>query len=173
MIRYYARLENTTANGGKCPRYTIVAAAGYYPPMEQIKGRDGLITMFLQEKLKEGDNVPAMRLQAAKSLNFTGLKEWFKPDGKLSGYAYGYPYDKPTFSKKETHNPFYPYRNDAFLFIVKAGEAGPIPTVPASFEMLVLENARPVAAACCKQLMMGGFDADLATLRMAAEGAII
>lgn len=32
-----------------------------------------------------------MRLQAKNSLNFTGLKDYFV-DGKLSGFAYGYPW---------------------------------------------------------------------------------
>ena len=45
---------------------------------------------ILMEKLKDGANVPAMRLQAKDSLNFTGLKDYFI-DGKLSGFAYGYP----------------------------------------------------------------------------------
>lgn len=172
MIRYYARFSNTTANGGKCPKFTISAAAGYYPPMEQLRGKDGRITMFLLEKLKEGANVPAMRLQAKGSLNFTGLKEWFT-DGTLSGCAYGYPYDKQTFSSKETPNPFFEYRNDAFLFLIHPDKANPVNQLPAAFEMLVIADARPVAAALCKQLVMGGFDTDLETLRRAAAGGAL
>lgn len=80
-IRYYCRMANTTK--GKTPRYTIVQEAGYFEPMQYLKGRDGRISMYLVEKLREGDRVPAMRLQAKGSLNFTGLKEYFI-NGKLS-----------------------------------------------------------------------------------------
>ena len=49
-IRYYAKIVNTTKKGKKTPKFTITAQAGYYPPMEQLKGRDGLISMYLMEK---------------------------------------------------------------------------------------------------------------------------
>ena len=77
-VKYYAKLVNTTQTGKVTPKYTITAQAGYYPPMEQLKGRDGLVSMNLMEKLKEGENVPSMRLQAKGSYNFTGLKEYFQ-----------------------------------------------------------------------------------------------
>lgn len=48
-IRYHVRFVNTTQNGKKTPMYTIVAQAGYYPPMEQLKSRDGQISMNLME----------------------------------------------------------------------------------------------------------------------------
>lgn len=89
-IRYYAKMEYDT-NSKKTPKYVIKAEAGFYEPMEHIKGRNGLVSMYLMEKLKEGANVPSMRLQAKDSLNFTGLKDYFV-DGKLSGFAYGYPW---------------------------------------------------------------------------------
>ena len=53
-IRYYALLVETTTQGKKTPKYTIAKAAGYYPPMEQLKGKDGKISMYLMEKTKEG-----------------------------------------------------------------------------------------------------------------------
>ena len=53
-IRYYAKMVNTTQTGKKTPKYTIIAQAGYYPPMEQLKGRDGKISVNLMEKLREG-----------------------------------------------------------------------------------------------------------------------
>ena len=81
-IRYYARLENSTEDGKKTPKYTITEWAGYYPPMEKLRGRDGRISLNLMDKIKEGMNIPSMRLQAKGSLNFTGLKEYFT-DGKL------------------------------------------------------------------------------------------
>ena len=73
-IRYYAKFE-LSKESKKTPKYTITKQAGYYEPMESLKGRDGQISMYLMEKLKDGEQVPAMRLQAKSSLNFTGLKD--------------------------------------------------------------------------------------------------
>ena len=167
-IRYYAKMVNTTQNGKKTPKFTIVEQAGYYPPMEDLKGRDGQISVNLMEKLKEGDNVPSMRLQAKNSLNFTGLKEYFI-DSKLSGYAYGYPLDKPTYSKDERPNPFYGYKEDGFLFLIEQDESDPTNIVPTSIELIVLEGAKVLISAYCKQLVMGGFDEALQALREQAK----
>lgn len=167
-IRYYAKMVNTTQNGKKTPKYTIVAQAGYYPPMEDLKGRDGQISMNLMEKLKEGDNVPSMRLQAKGSLNFTGLKDYFQ-DGKLSGFAYGYPLDRQTYSKDEKPNPFFDYKQDGFLFLIEQNEKAPTDLTPTSIELVVLEGAKILISAYCKQLVMGGFDEALQTLREQAQ----
>lgn len=166
-IRYYARLVNTTQTGNKTPKYTITAQAGYYPPMELLKGRDGLVSMNLMEKLKEGDNVPSMRLQAKGSLNFTGLKEYFQ-DGRLSGYAYGYPDPRPTYSSKEKSNPFFEYKQDGFLFLIKQDEKDPTSTIPTCIELVVLEGAKVLISAYCKQLVIGGFNDTIEQLRKQA-----
>lgn len=163
-IRYYARLERCK-EGIKTPKYTIVAEAGYYAPMESLKGKDGHISMYLQNQRKERDDIPAIWLQAKSSLNFTGLKSYFV-DGKISGYAYGYPLDERTYSKKAIKNPFYEYRNDGFLFLIKDDKTG---VVPASIELIVLEDAKVLIAAYCKQLLMGGFDEALKMLREQAK----
>ena len=163
-VRYYAKMVNTTQKGKKTPKYTITAQAGYYPPMELLRGRDGQISMNLMEKLKEGDNVPSMRLQAKNSLNFTGLKDYFQ-DGKLSGFAYGYPLDKPTYSKDEKPNPFFDYKQDGFLFLIEQDEKDPTDLTPTSIELIVLEGAKVLISAYCKQLVMGGFDEVLQALR--------
>lgn len=167
-IRYYAKFENTTAKDGKTPKFTITAQAGYYPPMQHLIGRDGKISVFLTEKLKEGMQVPAMRLQAKNSLNFTGLKDYFQ-DGKLSGFAYGYPLDKPTYSAKEKPNPFFEYRKDGFLFLIEQNEKDPTNLTPTSIELVVLEGAKVLISAYCKQLVMGGFDEALQALREQAQ----
>ncbi len=165
-IRYYAKMVNTTQTGKKTPKYTIIAQAGYYPPMEHLRGRDGLVSMNLMEKLKEGDNVPSMRLQAKNSLNFTGLKDYFK-DGKLSGYAYGYPLDKATYSKDNKQNPFFEYKNDGFLFIMHDSDKETV--APTCIEFIVLEGAKVLISAYCKQLLMGGFEDALEQLRKQAQ----
>ncbi|KXB46040.1 hypothetical protein HMPREF1870_00958 [Bacteroidales bacterium KA00344] len=163
-IRYYAKMIYSTATGKKTPKYTIAVQAGYYPPMEQLKGRDGKISFNLLEKIKEGNNVPSMRLQGKNSLNFTGLKEWFV-DGRLSGYAYGYPLDKPKYSKDNKPNPFYEYRNDGYLFLVEANHSDPTNLIPTAIELIVLEGAKVPISAYCKQLAMGGFVEEIKALR--------
>ena len=162
--RYYARLE-LCKEGIKPPKYRIVAEAGYYAPMESLKGKDGYISMYLQNQRKERDDIPAVWLQAKKSLNFTGLKLYFI-DGKISGFAYGYPSDEETYSKKAIPNPFYEYREDGFLFLIKDDKTG---IVPASMELIVLEGAKSMIALHCKQLVMGGFDDALSFLREQAK----
>ena len=167
-VRYYAKMVNTTQKGKKTPKYTITAQAGYYPPMELLRGRDGQISMNLMEKLKEGDNVPSMRLQAKNSLNFTGLKDYFQ-DGKLSGFAYGYPLDKQTYSKDDKPNPFFDYKQDGFLFLIEQDEKDPTNLTPTSIELVVLEGAKVLISAYCKQFVMGGFDEALQALREQAQ----
>lgn len=169
-ILYYARLEFDTTSK-KTPKYVVTAQAGYYPPMEAITGRDGKISMYLMEKLKEGENVPFIRLQAKNSLNFTGLKNCFI-DGKLSGFAYGYPLADKTFSAKKKTNPFFEYKDDGFLFIVHQDckavtEAEKIR--PSFIELIVLDGAKLLIFSYCKQLMMGGFNEVLDALRKQAK----
>lgn len=163
-IRYYAKMVNTTPKGKKTPKYTIVAQAGFFPVMESLKGRDGQVSFNLMEKLKEGANVPAMRLQAKNSLNFTGLKDYFE-NGKLSGFAYGYPLDKETYSKDNKPNPFYEYRNDGYLFLVHQDHNTPNSIIPTCIELIVLEGAKVLISSYCKQLVMGGFNEDIKALR--------
>lgn len=164
-IRYYAKMANSTQKGKKTSKYTIITQAGFYPPMEQLKGREGQITLYLMEKLKEGDNVPSMRLQAKNSLNFTGLKEYFTDGGKLSCYAYGYPYNKQTYSKDNKPNPFFEYKQDGFLFILHHDQGNQVPTF---IELIVLEGAKVLISAYCKMLQIGGFNETLKQLRLQA-----
>lgn len=119
------------------------------------------------EKLKEGGNVPSMRLQAKNSLNFTGLKEYFQ-DGEISGFAYGYPDDRPTYSSKNKPNPFYDYRGDGYLFLIHQDENNPQNIIPVSIEMMVLEGAREVIPLMCEKLNNGGFDEALMSVRKLA-----
>lgn len=163
-IRYYAKLER--CNGRiKTLKYRIMVESGYYAPMEKLKGKDGYISMYLQSQRNERNDIPAMWLQAKNSLNFTGLKSYFT-DGKISGFAYGYPHDEKTYSKKTIPNPFFDYRNDGFLFIINDDITG---VAPSNIELIVLEDAKPLIAAYCKQLLMGGFDEALKLLRGQAK----
>lgn len=163
-IRYYARLE-LCKGGIKTPKYTITAEAGYFEPMESLKGKDGRISMYLQNRRKDRADIPPIWLQAKNSLNFTGLHNYFI-DGKISGFAYGFPLDEETYSSKKKKNQFYEYKEDGFLFLIHDNNTG---IVPAYIELIVLEDAKVLIAAYCKQLLMGGFDESLKLLREQAK----
>lgn len=167
-IKYYARFVDVTG-GKKTPKYQVIKQAGFYPQMESQRGKDGNISVYLMASKDSGstkDNAPAMKLQGRNSLNLTGLKEYFVNGGKLSGFAYGYPLDKPTYSKDEKPNPFYECKDDCYLFVIHQTEGNPRPS---EIEMLVMDNAKALAPAYCKSLMMGGFDEVLASLRLVAK----
>lgn len=171
-ILYYARMDYDTTSQ-KTPKYVVEEQAGFYPPMEAITGRNGKISMYLREKLRENENSPSMWLQAKDSLNFTGLKDYFI-GGKLSGFAYGYPLADKTYSSKNKQNPFYNYKDDGFLFIVHQNqttttEADKIR--PSYIELLVLDGAKVLIPSYCKMLQMGGFDDALKLLREQARKA--
>lgn len=169
-VMAYFRLDYDK-DSKKTPKYTITKAWGDYPPIEKLKGaRSRKVSMYLMEK-REGqpDNTPKLRLQAAKSLNFTGLKDYFV-DGKVSGYAYGNPPKGETYpyKGKQAPNPFVANQQDGFLFVVhQTGDN----LLPDYLELLVIGgfNADKMAARYVKQLEMGGYDTTLQMLRQWAK----
>ena len=168
-IVYYARITYDKGSK-KTPKYVITEEAGYYPPMDELRGRDGRVSVYLMAKreTQTKSSVPAMSLQAKNSLNLTGLKDYFV-NGALSGFAYGYPLDKQTYSKDERRNPFCDYQQDGFLFLIEQDEKDPTNLTPTSIELVVLEGAKVLISAYCKQLVMGGFDEALQALREQAQ----
>lgn len=169
-IKYYA-LFKLLNNGTKTPKFSISKCCGYYPPMNELVGRDGKVSMYLMESSQSGSNedAPPMKLQAKNSLNFTGLKDYFV-DGRLSGFAWGCPYDSTTYKckGKKAPNPFSNYRQDGFLFIIHTNENDSIVTC---IELIVLDGAKILMPAYCKQLQMGGFNEEIQSLRELAKEA--
>lgn len=154
----------TKVQGVKTPKYGASHILGYYPPFDKLASKDGSINFYLMSK-REGQpsNTPPMNLQGKNSINITGLKDYYLDDGKISGYAYGYPPIGETYgTKKPRPNPFADNSKDAFLFLIHQGENDAEPT---KIEMLVLQDAKVLAPSYCKMLMMGGFDGQLAELR--------
>lgn len=167
-IRYYAKMDYATRRGYKTPLYKIISHAGYYAPMEKIKRNDGYIYMNLLENRNEGYNIPPLRLQTKKSLNFTGLKGFFE-NGISCGFAYGYPLSKPTYGKDKNQNPFYEYRDDGFLFIIHTDPQDPVQVTPTSIELIVLEGAKCLISAYCDSLRNGCFDDIIKDLRKQSQ----
>lgn len=71
-----------------------------------------------------------------------------------------------------SQNPtrFFENQNDGFLFLIHIDEAQPDgKVIPTSIELIVLEGAKALIKAYCKQLVMGGFDEALQNLRELAK----
>lgn len=166
-IKFYGRLDYNPKSG-KSPKYTLTRMWGDYPPLDGLKGRDSMVSMYLLPKREgQSSNCPQMHLQCKGSLNLSGLKDYFI-NGKLSGFAFGFPPSTPTYSSKNKPNPFYLCKDDGFLFIVHQDKEAPTPAEqqrPDYIEMIVLQGARVLAGSYCKQLSAGGFDDVLNVLR--------
>ena len=166
-IKFYGRLD-FNPKSGKSPKYTITRSWGDYAPMDKLKGRDSMVSMYLLPKREtQLSDCPQMHLQAKASLNLTGLKDYFI-NGKLSGFAFGFPPSTPTYSSKNKPNPFYPNKDDGFLFIVHQDKEAPTPAEqqrPDYIEFLVLDGCKLLIGSYCKQLSAGGFDEILNVLR--------
>lgn len=177
-VLYYAVLSLNKDRKIKSIKYSITKEWGYFPPMEELRGRDGLVSMYLMESQKSGttkSDAPAMKLQAKNSLNFTGLKDWFDEAGRLSGYAYGYPSKGETYSSKNKPNPFFKYNANGYLFVIHQNEKAATAEerlIPDFIELLVLDGAAGMIASYRKQALMGGFDEMLRYLRSQAKSTL-
>lgn len=149
ILKYYAVMEDVTK--GKTPKYEITRQRGYFPEMEQLKGKGGKISFYLMEGRKKANEIPDMYLQGKNSLNFTGLK-WYCLPVEGVGYAYGGAMDAQTYGKDKKVNPFYDCRDDAYIFIVHQQKET---TRPSMIELFVLEHQKALAAAYCKAVKDG------------------
>ena len=167
-IKYYARLDYCQSSG-ETPKYTITAECGFMPEMEQLRGKDGKVSMYFRKKIKDDkSSTPPMMLQAKNSLNFTGLKDYWL-DSKMSGFCFGYPDPRQTYSSKNKPNPLFPCKDDGFLFVVHDSDTPQAQMKPSAFELIVIEGGKLMISAYCKQLVMGGFDEALKPLREQAN----
>ena len=168
-IRYYAILEYTKQKI-KTPKYVISAQAGDYPPMEELKSRDGRVYMYLcKPRGKSIYEVDVSIKVVSNNLNFTGMECYFT-GREISGFAFGYPHPEKTYKRsgKEKPNPFYDYKDDGFLFIVHQDENALTEAEqlrPSYIELIVLAHGGENLRIWCKQLLMGGFNKILAKLR--------
>ena len=166
-IKYYALFENSTEQGAKTQRYTIYRSLGQYPQMDELRGRDGLISMYLIEQIdKEKKSATKTRLQAKGALNFTGLKELQIKDG--TAYAYGYP-NKAQELKNGNTNPFYNCKNDGYLFIFHPKTDRKELSIPQQIEMIVIENIGTMINQAFEDLKRGKLNKLIDTYRKAIK----
>lgn len=169
MYAFFERVE-VKSNGEpyKHPKYTSKVEWGRYSPMDALRGKDGLISLYLLPSIESGSkdstSTPPMKLQAKNSLNLTGLKNYYVA-GELSGLAYGNPYNKPTYGKNNKINPFGDDCKDGFLFLFKYADGSNIPT---GFEMMVIPNVGSLILNHCEMLRFGNYDMFLEDVRKQA-----
>lgn len=156
-IVFYAELY--LIENRKTVTYQLARSYCNYFPLDTLRKKGNKqLTIFLGNAINDNPNAPALRLFKG-SLNITGLKFILHNSGP-SRYAYGYPpVTKRCGTKDPIDNPFYPYRTDAFLFILDKK------VTPKKIEMIVLEGARALIPLYAKQLSIGGFDSKLRVLR--------
>lgn len=167
-VVYYAKFEYNPQSGSS-PSYARTKVCGYYPPLERLTFSRGInkgkVAFFLMGVREEQQiNAPKLYLQAAKSLNFTGLKGCMT----LDSFAYGFPSSEPTYSAKNIPNPFYEYREDGYLFLFHQDTEKPTSSeqlLPDSFELLVLEGGRKLISSYFQQMQLGYYDALLKECR--------
>lgn len=153
VLCYYGLFEDATA--GKTPKYRLTANAGKIAPVEALRGRDGSISVYyVSSRHNSGKpDAPRMRLQAAHSLNLTGLRYL----RNVSGCAYGWPETGADYGKGIMRaNPFN-NSSYAFVFIFHGTISDNRPEYdrrPCSFEWLVFKSDNPKADAArlCRSL---------------------
>lgn len=166
MYAYFERvLIQPNGKPYKQPKYTMQEVWGKYTPMQHLIGRDGKISLVLQDSKtsgsKDSTSTPPMKLQAKNSINLTGLHNYYT-GCDVCEYAYGNPY-KP---KDETKfNPFKDNLKDGFLFrfLYEDGD-----NVPKGFEMMVIPNVESLIRNRCEMLIMGGYNRTLENARKQA-----
>ena len=163
---YYAVLVDCTK--GKIPKYKIQYEHLSYPPMKDLVGKDGFVSMYLKPNSTHKPDAPEMNLQAKDSLNFTGLK-YLLSYGKIR-WAYGNPMQAQTYSKEHKPNPFYKYRHSCYVFRMHNKGFNR----PMTIELFVLDGCErdameQMAPTYCRQFSMGCYDEVIAALRMQAN----
>lgn len=165
---WYGEFNNSTKEGKKTPKFTSGMEWGNYPTIDALRDKNGLISLYMLPSVESGSkdstSTPPMKLQAKKSLNLTGLKNYYI-GGELSGVAYGNPYDKPTYGKNKQVNPFGEDCKDGFLFRFKFADGSNIPT---GFEMLIIPNVGSLILNHCEMLRMGSYNKFLEEARKQA-----
>ena len=77
----------------------------------------------------------------------------------LNTHCYGHPNGRAVL-KDGTPNPAFPYRNDGFLFLCDWQKQ--------AFEVLAVQNGKPLMDAYYNHFLDGGFDEELARFRSVA-----
>lgn len=165
MIKYYGKFVFDHQSQTKTPKYYLSNGAGWFPELENLRGQNGKVNLYLMPKREnQSIDAPSMSLAVVKNgLNLTGLKEFYV-NGSPSGYAYGYPL--PTEKYRNKPNPFYTCKEDGFLFKFEMGDNT---TQPLSFEMIVIDGGRVLITSYCKMLQIGVLDEELKELQKQAS----
>jgi hypothetical protein len=105
---------------------------------------------------------PLIRRKAkwALSSGRFNLSSMFLDESGKSYLGYGFPNANKQLVNGRP-NPLYPYRNDCYLFITT-------PTLN-TVEVFIIKGGRHMVQACYQRLLDGGFDHEIAQLRVSAQ----
>ena len=180
-IKAYCICELIEGSARKTPKYRLSKIWGSYPPFERMKVKrgecPGAIEFALHQK-REGEKAssPEWFLQAPGDFRFTGLRYYFV-NGFPSGYAYGFPYQKPIYGKaRPKPNPCYPnHTGDGYFFIMHdfgnvAFGGGTVEYfVPKWFELIIIDGGKLCAELLLKSIKNGAFDEEIKRMRAEAQ----
>lgn len=163
--------RNNIKVGPAIPRLDCIKSAGYYKGIEPCINNKGLFKFDLlrTDNIKADGQRKADYWLQTKIGNFSSMY----PTGFSSNplIFFGEPNNKKTIRKSKTvnkkrvqidiPNPMYPFKNDGYIFICNKELT--------QIEVLVIEDARYLINAYCKQFVNGGFDEQLKILRETAS----
>jgi hypothetical protein len=147
----------------KTPRYVVTASAGYFQPLEAMKGKDGRIAMFCQRNDKcNPKSTSETRLQCKGSINFSSIYFLNLRNGEtLIGYGEPPKQRELKAGKGTKPNPFYNNKEDGYLFIVSPDQK--------TIEILIIPGGRMLIQGYAAKLADGRLNEGINEMRKAAK----
>ena len=150
--------------GAKIPRLDCVAMAGYYEGLKPLYSSKGQLKFYLNETrglINSNDQRRAgYFLMGEKSLNFSSVFLQDFNAVQKPCFGFGEPNDLPTLKNGEP-NPMYPFRGDAYLFIIEPAFK--------EIEILIIKGGRYLVQGYLKQLVNGAYNDALKAMREQAK----
>lgn len=119
------------------------------------------IHIILKKNYQGNDPSTELNFELKNGLNLTGVKNWLEY-GKLSGFAYGEPFPKETFTRggKKKPNYLFKYMEDGFIFMMQPNAKDPKDHIPTKIEWIVLQGQgmRGLVSGYIPQFKNGGFN---------------
>ncbi|MFH5885269.1 hypothetical protein ACG2F4_13230 [Halalkalibaculum sp. DA3122] len=141
-------------------RLDCIQYSGDYKGLDCLKNNKGML-FFYKTPAREFVNADSQRVAewslTKSSLNVTSL---FIEDLDYPELAYGYPNSSRLLNNGDK-NPFYPYRNDGYLFIMNKDIT--------ELEMLVIPDSRNLIRSFYQLLIDGELDSNINQLRQQAQ----
>lgn len=170
-IRFRALLELVEVQKGGGVKYRLTHWGGSKEYMTILhnnsRGRKDKETgrkeihVILKKNYQGDDPSTELNLELKNGLNLSGVKNWLEY-GKLSGFAYGEPFPKKTFKRKNKvfQNYLFPFMEDGFIFISTPNPKDHKDHIPIRVEWIVLQGKgmRGLVSGYIPTFKNGGFN---------------